>query len=73
LNGKNDHKDEDSMRIHLPRTTLFLGFIGNSSGAQEMTHSFLACGKKTDIMEADGNPSWTYPVGSRNSTEHFAR
>ena len=37
----------------------------NVSG-QELTHSFLACGKETYIMGADGKPSWTYPASTRD-------
>lgn len=37
-----------------------------SSDAQEITHSFLACGQKTYIMEPDGKPSWTYPASTRD-------
>ncbi|MEZ6135752.1 MAG: hypothetical protein R3C53_12655 [Pirellulaceae bacterium] len=34
--------------------------------AQETTHSFLACGQKTYIMEANGKASWTYPAATRD-------
>lgn len=37
-----------------------------STNAQEITHSFLACGQKTYIMGADGKPSWTYPAATRD-------
>lgn len=33
--------------------------------AQETTHTFLACGKNTHIMGADGKATWTYPASSR--------
>ncbi|MCA9062053.1 MAG: PQQ-like beta-propeller repeat protein [Planctomycetaceae bacterium] len=36
------------------------------TNAQETTHSFLACGQKTYIMGADGNPTWTYPAATRD-------
>lgn len=34
--------------------------------AQEVTHSFLACGSKTYIMGVDGKPTWTYPASTRD-------
>ncbi|MEM0925810.1 MAG: hypothetical protein AAGJ83_07215 [Planctomycetota bacterium] len=37
-----------------------------SSVAQETTHRFLACGKNTYIMEADGTKSWTFPASTRD-------
>ena len=37
-----------------------------TANAQEITHSFLACGQKTYIMQADGKPSWTYPAATRD-------
>jgi len=54
------------MRLHLILTTLVLSFVGSRTGAQEITHRFLACGQKTYIMEADGQPSWTYPASTRD-------
>ena len=54
------------MHHHLLRTALFLAFIGNSTVAQEITHSFLACGKNTYIMEEDGERGWTYPASTRD-------
>ena len=54
------------MRLHLLLTTFFLSIIGNTAGAQEITHSFLACGQKTCIMGADGKASWTYPAATRD-------
>ncbi len=36
------------------------------SDAQEITHSFLACGKQTYIMDEDGTISWTYPAATRD-------
>ena len=41
-------------------------FCPGSTNAQEITHSFLACGQKTYIMGADGKPSWTYPAATRD-------
>ena len=37
-----------------------------SASGQETTHRFLACGKNTYILEADGEKSWTYPVSTRD-------
>jgi hypothetical protein len=37
-----------------------------TANAQEITHSFLACGQKTYIMQADGKPGWTYPAATRD-------
>lgn len=37
-----------------------------SVSAQEVTHSFLACGQKTYIMGADGKATWTYPASTRD-------
>lgn len=54
------------MRLHLLLTTLLLSIFGNSADAQEITHSFLACGQKTYIMGADGKASWTYPAATRD-------
>lgn len=48
--------------------TSLIAFLSCSSQtiAQETTHSFLACGQKTYIMEADGKASWTYPASTRD-------
>ena len=54
------------MKPHLLLTALFLNSIVNSAGAQDTTHSFLACGQKTYIMGADGKASWTYPAATRD-------
>lgn len=54
------------MRLSLLLTTLFLGIGGNTVSAQELTHSFLACGQQTYIMGADEKPSWTYPAATRD-------
>jgi hypothetical protein len=43
-----------------------LVFFSNNAIAQETTHSFLACGKNTYIMQADGTKSWTYPAATRD-------
>lgn len=45
---------------------LCLLFVRASAVAQEITHSFLACGQNTYIMGADGKPSWTYPAATRD-------
>ncbi|MCC9605260.1 hypothetical protein LOC68_23850 [Blastopirellula sp. JC732] len=54
------------MRLPLLLTALLLVILGNSAFAQEITHSFLACGEKTYIMGADGKVSWTYPAATRD-------
>lgn len=54
------------MKLELLLAALFFSGIGNSALAQEVTHSFLACGQKTYIMEADGEASWTYPAATRD-------
>lgn len=54
------------MKHHMLLATLFLTIPDSNVGAQEITHSFLACGKKTYIMEPDGKPSWTYPAATRD-------
>lgn len=54
------------MKIYLLLTTLFICIIGNTASAQEITHSFLACGKNTYIMGADGKQSWKYPASTRD-------
>jgi len=46
-------------------SVVVFAWIG-SSRAEEITHSFLACGKKTYIMQADGKASWTYPASTRD-------
>lgn len=54
------------MRLHLLAASIILGTIGDGARAQEITHSFLACGQRTYIMEADGKASWTYPASTRD-------
>lgn len=54
------------MRYALLLTVLLLNLPCPSGDAQEITHSFLACGQKTYIMGADGKPSWTYPASTRD-------
>jgi hypothetical protein len=52
----------------LALTATLIGLLSCSTytRAQEITHSFLACGQKTYIMEADGKASWTYPAPTRD-------
>lgn len=46
---------------------LLTGQLSPSSlAAEEITHSFLACGSETYIMEADGQHSWSYPHSTRD-------
>ena len=54
------------MRPHPLLTTLLLSIIGNIADAQEITHSFLACGQRSYIMGADGKANWTYPAATRD-------
>lgn len=54
------------MRPHCLPTMLLLGFLSSLVGAEEITHSFLACGQKTYIMGEDGETSWTYPAATRD-------
>jgi hypothetical protein len=52
----------------LAPTAALIGLLSSvvTTSAQETTHSFLACGQKTYIMEADGKASWTYPAATRD-------
>ena len=43
-----------------------MGCFGDNAGAQEIKHSFLACGQKTYIMGEDGKISWEYPANTRD-------
>ncbi|WP_182866832.1 hypothetical protein [Stieleria mannarensis] len=54
------------MRRCLLVAAIFLVGVCNHVHAEETTHRFLACGKNTYIMEADGKPSWTYPAATRD-------
>ena len=54
------------MRLQLLLTTLGLCILSNLASAQELTHTFLACGQRTCIIEADGEPRWTYPAATRD-------
>lgn len=50
----------------VPVTLIVLLAISTGAIAHEITHSFLACGKSTYVMEADGTKSWTYPAATRD-------
>ncbi|MCC9654570.1 beta-propeller domain-containing protein [Rhodopirellula halodulae] len=47
-------------------SSIALSFFAVGVIAQDTTHSFLACGKNTYIMKADGTKSWTYPAATRD-------
>lgn len=50
----------------MTHTLIVLLLWSANTWAQETTHRFLACGKNTYIMEADGTKSWTYPASTRD-------
>lgn len=54
------------MRLHHSLVVVLLCLVVNRVGAQEITHSFLACGQSTYIMGEDGKKSWTYPANTRD-------
>ncbi|APZ90734.1 hypothetical protein [Fuerstiella marisgermanici] len=54
------------MRLKLLVAAFAISLVGTGARADEITHSFLACGQKTYIMGADGVPSWTYPANTRD-------
>lgn len=54
------------MRLCLLVTALVFKMVGSTATGEEITHSFLACGQKTYMIEADGKPSWTYPAATRD-------
>jgi len=54
------------MKSNLLLPALFLSIFYNIADAQEITHSFLACGQKTYIIGAGGKASWTYPAATRD-------
>ena len=54
------------MRLFQTLATIVFSTFLCSVQAQEITHSFLACGQKTYIMGADGKPTWTYPAATRD-------
>lgn len=41
-------------------------FVLDTTDAQETTHSFLACGQNTYIVNAEGKTVWTYPHPTRD-------
>lgn len=46
--------------------TVLLSFNPTTANAEEITHSFLACGQKTYMMGEDGKATWTYPASTRD-------
>ncbi|MEW4488797.1 hypothetical protein AB1L42_11980 [Thalassoglobus sp. JC818] len=54
------------MKLQLLLSTFVLSLYANSLSAEEITHSFLACGQKTYIMDEQGQVSWTYPTATRD-------
>ena len=58
------------MTYSLRSTTLLLSaailIAAGSVRAQEIKHSFLACGQKTYIMNEDGQVEWSYPASTRD-------
>lgn len=54
------------MRLKLLVAAFAISILGAGVDAEEITHSFLACGQKTYIMGADGVPGWTYPANTRD-------
>ena len=55
-------------KISLFLTLALLVFLaGDSAQAQsEITHSFIAFGQKTYMVDADGEKTWTYPAATRD-------
>jgi len=49
-------------------TTLFLllAFAGSAVAEKPVTHSFLACGQKTYILDGEGKQTWSYPHSTRD-------
>ena len=47
-------------------TLIGVFFSSFPSIAQDVAHSFLACGQRTYIMGEDGKASWTYPAATRD-------
>ena len=41
-------------------------FSWNPTSGQEITHSFLACGQKTFIVDEKGEQTWSYPAATRD-------
>lgn len=61
---------ENSMnRTYLtPMTIVIIAALAYSPSlmADEVTHSFLACGQSTYIVDGEGNKTWTYPHSTRD-------
>lgn len=58
---------KSKLRSAAQTSVLICGVVCSAiANAQETTHSFLACGQKTYIMEPDGKASWTYPQATRD-------
>ena len=60
----------DKNRNFTALIVLALGFHlshgGQSAVAEDVSHSFLACGAKTYIMDASGKQVWSYPASTRD-------
>lgn len=54
------------MKLSLLLSAFSLSLFATDLSAQEITHSFLACGQATYIMGADAKPTWTYPASTRD-------
>lgn len=54
------------MKCSFLLTGALLTLLCSTVPGQELTHSFLACGKKTYIMKADGQISWSHPASTRD-------
>ena len=50
----------------LSAVLIVAALVATTANAQEITHSFLACGKNTYIMGADGKATWKYPASTRD-------
>lgn len=54
------------MKLRLELIALLVALLVAPTTAQEITHSFLACGKDTYLMDANGKRVWTYPKSTRD-------
>lgn len=54
------------MKYPLLLTAFLFSLCVPAVRAEDVQHSFLACGQKTYIMGADGKPTWTYPAATRD-------
>lgn len=45
---------------------VFATLLCRPAMADDVKHSFLACGQKTYLMGEDGKPTWTYPASTRD-------